>query len=92
MIRNSVELYSGYIQIHEQGYWEDKSINTMLAVTDSLKSAIASTPHVNFHIQRLETFVLAASRDISKGVMLIGTDPKPEHRMTQLADRVVQGS
>ena len=92
MIRNSVELYSGYIQIHENGYWEDKSINNMLVVTDSLKAAVASTPHVNFQIQRLETFVLAASHEISKGVMLIGTDPQPENRMTRLADRVVEGS
>lgn len=92
MIRNSVELYSGYIQIHKNGYWEDKSINNMVAVTDSLEVVLASSPHVNFHIQRLETFVLAASREISKGVMLVGTDPAPEHRMTQLADKVIEGS
>lgn len=92
MIRNSVELYSGYIQIHKQGYWQDKSINNILAVTDSLQSAVASTQHVNFYIQRLETFVLAASREISKGVMLIGTDPVPEDRMTQLQDKVIEGA
>ena len=92
MIRNSVEMYSGYIQIHRQGYWEDKSINKMVAVTDSLKAAVESTPHVNFYIPRLETFVLAASRDISKGVMVIGTDPESENRMTGIADRVVEGN
>ena len=92
MIRNSVEMYSGYIQIHRQGYWEDKSINRMLAVTDSLETIIQSTPHVSFYIPRLETFVLAASRDISKGVMVIGTDPEPEDRMTKLADKVVEGA
>lgn len=92
MIRNSVELYSGYIQIHRNGYWEDKSINNMLTVTDSLKSAIASTPNVNFYIPRLETFVLAASRELSKGVMTIGTAPEPENRMTRLADKLIAGS
>lgn len=92
MIRNSVEMYSGYIQIHRKGYWEDKSINNMLTVTDTLRSAIASTPNVNFHIPRLETFVLAASGEISKGVMLIGTAPEEENRMTGLAEKVVEGS
>lgn len=91
MIRNSVELYSGYIQIHRKGYWEDKSINNLLLVTDSLRAAIASTPHVNFYIPRLETFVLAASRELSKGVILIGTSPEEEDRMTRLADKVAQG-
>ena len=91
MIRNSVELYSGYIQIHRQGYWEDRSINKMLKVTDSLKSVVEFTTHVNFYIPRLETFVLAASRDISKGVMVIGTDPEAENRMTKLAAKIVEG-
>ena len=91
MIRNSVELYSGYIQIHRKGYWQDKSINNMLVVTDSTKLAVASAPHVDFYIPRLETFVLAASREISKGVMVIGTSPKEEDRMTKLADKVVRG-
>ena len=91
MIRNSVELYSGYIQIHRQGYWEDKSINNTLEVTDSVKVAVESTSHVDFYIPRLETFVLAASDDISKGVMVIGTAPEEEDRMTKLADKVAQG-
>jgi ABC-type lipoprotein release transport system permease subunit len=92
MIRNSVELYTGYIQIHRNGYWADKSINKTLEATDSLKSVVESTRHVNFSIPRLETFVLAASRDISKGVMVIGTAPKPEDGMTKLAGKVVEGS
>lgn len=91
MIRNSVELYSGYIQIHRAGYWEDKSINNMMAVTDTLQRRVESTPNVNFYIPRLETFILAASRDISKGVMVIGTAPEEENRMTKLGDRVVEG-
>src|SRR4051812_16708246 len=59
MIRNSVELYSGYIQVHANGYWQDKSINKLLDVTDTLRHAIAATPHVNYFISRLETFALA---------------------------------
>jgi len=91
MIRNSVELYSGYIQIHRNGYWAEKSINNTLEVTDSLMSVITGSPHVSFSIPRLETFVLAASGEISKGVMVIGTTPDTENRMTKLGDRVVAG-
>lgn len=91
MIRNSVELYSGYIQIHRAGYWEDKSINNMMVITDTLRQQVESTPHVNLFIPRLETFVLAASGEVSKGVMVIGTAPEEENRMTKLADRVVEG-
>jgi ABC-type lipoprotein release transport system permease subunit len=92
MIRNSVELYSGYIQIHRNGYWEDRTINNMMELTDSLSRGVEAAPNVDFYIPRLETFVLAASREISKGVMVIGTSPEHENRMTKLADRVVEGS
>lgn len=91
MIRNSVELYSGYIQIHREGYWEDRSINNLLEVTDSLSRVVLSSPHVEFYIPRLETFVLAASDEVSKGVIVIGTDPGSENRMTRLAAKVVDG-
>lgn len=91
MIRNSVELYSGYIQVHAKGYWQDKSINKLLDVTDTLREAIASTPHVSYFIPRLETFALAASEDISKGAMVIGTSPREENRMTKLSGKVVEG-
>lgn len=92
MIRNSVELYSGYIQVHRKGYWEDKSINRMLRVTDTLRTRLAATPGVTFYIPRLETFVLAASNEISKGVMVIGTSPQEEDRMTHLSGKVVKGA
>ena len=62
-----------------------------LQIPDSLTSAIASTPHVTLLIPRLETFVLAASGEISKGVMVMGTSPEEEDRMTKLGDRVVAG-
>jgi ABC-type lipoprotein release transport system permease subunit len=91
MIRNSVELYSGYIQVHAKGYWRDKSINKLITVTDTLREAIASTPHVNYFISRLETFALAASNDISKGAIVIGTSPGEEDRMTKLSGKVISG-
>ena len=91
MIRNSVELYSGYMQVHAKGYWQDKSINNLLDVTDTLSHAIASTPHVSYFISRLETFVLAASNDISKGAIVIGTSAREEDRMTKLSEKLISG-
>jgi ABC-type lipoprotein release transport system permease subunit len=91
MIRNSVELYSGYIQIHAKGYWQDKSVNKLIDVTDTLRQVIASTPHINYFISRLETFALAASNDISKGAILIGTSPREEDQMTKLSGKVISG-
>ncbi|MEN7547715.1 FtsX-like permease family protein [Rapidithrix thailandica] len=91
MIRNSVEFYSGYIQIHKKGYWENKSINKLLEETDSVKALVNTTQNVHFYIPRLESFVLAASDNLSKGAMVIGTGPEEENQMTRLASKVIEG-
>jgi ABC-type lipoprotein release transport system permease subunit len=92
MIKNSVESYSGYIQIHEIGYWENKSINKLLEDSDSLREVIKETPAVDYLIPRLETFALAATESLSKGVAVIGTDPQKENQMTHLQDKLVAGN
>jgi len=91
MIKNSVESYSGYIQIHEPGYWENKSINKLLTNNDSLKEVINAKSTIDYFIPRLETFALAATDSLSKGVIVIGTDPVAENRMTHLQDKIVAG-
>ncbi len=91
MIKNSVESYSGYIQIHELGYWENKSINKLLEHSQSIQDSIENLPSVNYVIPRLETFALAATETLSKGVAVIGTDPEREDHMTKLSEKLVAG-
>ena len=92
MIKNSVESYSGYIQVHEPGYWENKSINKLLEDSKPLQDSIEALPSVGYVIPRLETFALAATENLSKGVGVIGTDPKREDLMTHLSEKLVAGN
>ncbi|MDW7693792.1 FtsX-like permease family protein [Flammeovirgaceae bacterium SG7u.111] len=91
MIENSVEMHSGYIQVHRDGYWDNKSINKLLEENEAIGQKLVAEPKIDFYIPRLENFALAASEKLSKGAMVVGTAPEEENRMTKLADKVKEG-
>lgn len=89
-IKTIVNFYSGYIQVHEKGYWDDKVINNTLLYSD-VKAKIAKIKEVTLFTPRLENFALAATDDITKGVMIIGIDPGKEDSITNLTARIIKG-
>lgn len=46
MVKNSVEYYSGYVQIHANGYQDDQILDNSFFVNDSLKSLILAQENV----------------------------------------------
>ena len=91
MISDVVEFYTGYIQIHENGYWDNKSINRTFEYNDTIIDKIESNKNTKLYVPRLESFALASVGDITKGVMLIGTEPQMENKFSKLSKRVVKG-
>jgi ABC-type lipoprotein release transport system permease subunit len=92
MKRDAVRNSTGYIQIHAPGYWDDKTIDNTFEASDELFQKVASSANVSDVIPRLESFALASSGNISKGVGIIGTIPETEAEITKLAERVVSGT
>ena len=81
----------GYIQIHDSGYWDNRSINRSFIYSETLKEKIKKVKNVSSLIPRLETFALGSYGEQTKGVMLIGTDPEIENNQTHLANKIVKG-
>ncbi|MFQ5446877.1 MAG: ABC transporter permease, partial [Saprospiraceae bacterium] len=78
----------GYIQVHKQGFWDDQTLENSFdakAVPASLKKKENIAP-------RLESFALASSGDITKGVLVVGIDPQKETSMTGLEARLTAGA
>ena len=92
MIKNVVRLYSGYIQIHDRDYWKNKVVNNSFAVSDSLDSDISQIKEITSYTPRLESFLLASSRELTKGSRIIGIDPEQENRVTELEKRLKNGT
>ena len=54
MIDNIVKFYSGYIQIQNEEYWENKTINNSMEPTQELYAKASSVPDVTHIATRLE--------------------------------------
>ncbi|MDX1629927.1 MAG: ABC transporter permease, partial [Fulvivirga sp.] len=89
---NVVSFYTGAIQVHQNGYWEEQSLNNSFVESDSLISKILEHPEVNQVIGRIESFALAASQDYTKGCMVVGIEPNKESHVTGLNEKVTKGS
>ena len=87
MIDNVVRYYLGYIQIHQKGFWDDKTLENTMALGDIPAEALQDSNLV----PRLESFALASSGEITKGVLVIGVHPAKERTLSSLNERVIQG-
>lgn len=91
MIDNVVGAYSGYIQIHKKGFWEEQSIENAMEIPSDLLPKIKSIPGVQNIIQRLQTFALASKSDISQGVLVNGVHFKDEQILVDWNTRLKKG-
>lgn len=92
MTDSMVASFTGYAQVHANGYWESKSIDDAFVYSDSLAQVIEGHPNVKGVVQRIENFALSASDTTTKGAMVVGTDPVGEKAMTNLHERVTEGA
>lgn len=91
MIENSVRFYTGYIQIHKDGYWKDKVIDNSFEY-DSLKLArVTSLKGVQTYVPRLESFALSSFKSQTKGALVMGIDPTRENELTGVKNKLVEG-
>ncbi len=91
LINSVLHSYTGYVQIHEKGYWNNKTFDYSMAADDSIFEKVKKIKQVKGIIPRLESFSLASSGDKTKGVITVGIDPKLENEFTELDKKIVSG-
>lgn len=92
MIENAVSFQTGYLQVQDSAYWQEKSLENTFVSGDSLLSEIEKPEGVSTVVPRLQSFALASYRSQTKGVMVIGMDPEREDQMTRAKSKLVRGS
>ncbi len=92
MIDNVVGFYSGYIQIQNPGYWDNKTIDYTFTPGDTLNRILSGDPDITSFVARLESFSLMSFGNNTKGAALIGIDPEKENKMTRLSGWIAEGS
>ena len=88
MIDSVVRFYSGYVQIMQKGYWDDRSLDLTIEINDSLDIALKAYNEVLDVVPRLESVALASFGNLTKSSMIVGIDPEKENKLTQLESKI----
>ena len=87
LVKNVVSFYTGYVQVHKQGYWDEQNLDNSIESSESVRQAILRIKNVTGVTSRLESFALVSSGDITRGAIVVGI----ENRITLLKNRLRYG-
>lgn len=91
MIQNVVGSYSGHVQIHNEGYWDEQTIDNAFTDNDSLNQSFENREDVSVVTKRIQSGCLSSFNDLSKFVFLTGIELEKEQRMTDWSKRLLEG-
>ncbi|MEO1385375.1 MAG: ABC transporter permease [Bacteroidota bacterium] len=83
--------FTGYVQVHQKGYFDDQTLENSMQQNAEVEAAILAHPDIDLVIPRLESFALASSGDLSKGAGVVGIDPALEESFSEISRKVVEG-
>lgn len=92
LVKNVVSFYTGYIQVHKQGYWNEQILDNSFEASAAAEKRILQTGTIAAVTARLEAFALVSSQDITKGSLVVGIEPEKENRVTFLKNKLTAGS
>ncbi len=92
MIENSVKYYSGYLQVQDTAFWDERTLDNSFEVSADLKSKIENLSDVTLVSNRVESFALAANELKSKPAIVMGIEPEAEDNITDISKKIIAGS
>ena len=91
MISTTVGSFSGHIQLHSEGYWDEQTINNSFDVSDSLMQTLKEPKGITAIVPRIESFALGAGKMQSRPVMVLGIDVNAENKIIEPEKNLVSG-
>lgn len=92
MIDNMSRFHTGFIQIQDALFMDEPSLDNSLYFDEDLREKIQkSHSEIDFILPRIETFMLAASANQTRGAMVLGIDPEGEDRLNNFKDLLIEG-
>ncbi len=92
MVDNMVKFTTGYAQIQQKDFHDNRSINNSFKVSAVLDSLLNTQSEITVYTQRIESFALASSGENSYGVSVIGINPGVEEQISGFSKWVNQGA
>ena len=91
LVKNIVSYYSGYIQVHKYGYWDEQILDNSFENTTAFRKTLLQESSIKSASARLESFALASTGELTKGCLIVGIDPINEDKTTSLKSKLIKG-
>lgn len=92
MIDMMVKLSTGYLQVQDPEYRENRSINRIFYPDEDLMKGIENIDKVTTVAKRIETFALISSGPNTRGGAVVGFEPDKDSETSNLANWISHGN
>ncbi|MTI89354.1 MAG: ABC transporter permease [Balneolaceae bacterium] len=92
MIEGTVGTFVGYIQVQQEGFWDDQTLDNSFVAGDSLLAILNSEKEVSGVVPRIQSFALAAGEEQSRPAMVIGIDVEAELQLINPQEKLRSGT
>ncbi len=82
---------TGYLQIHDTGYQENKTVERSFFYSENMMKKIKSVKGITSIMPRTETFSLASFGEKTKGVLVSGIDPDKQNKRFNISKKIIKG-
>ncbi|MBN2425811.1 MAG: ABC transporter permease [Calditrichaceae bacterium] len=91
MIESSTKMFTGYLQIQDNDYWDKKSLDNSFVMENSFLENVKGKKHITHVTPRLEAFALISSDTITRVAQVVGIHPEYEDELTEISSHLKQG-
>lgn len=91
LLKNAVEIYSGYVQISDKEFPQSHSYDHLIFDASAIDLHLDNHPEIADHAMRFESFVLFSGDEKSVGAMLTGIQPEREQKLSRLEASLQRG-
>ena len=90
MFRNVIESYTGYIQVQNEDFKDNPTVDNIFAFSSEIRQVLLKEKNVTDVVPRFESFALASSGPLTKGVLVLGIEPEKETLLSNVKGRLIR--
>jgi len=91
-IKHTIEMFTGYFQIQNQGYLDNPKLTNSFRLTPQLKELLDSNKNIKSYSERISGSGLISYKQNTIGVFLLGISTEQEARTTKIKGRIKSGT
>jgi ABC-type lipoprotein release transport system permease subunit len=91
MLDNMTRAFLGHVQVHQNGFWDDQTLDNAFEADDALVATLQSAKHVEAVTPRIQSFGLASFENQTRASQVVGVDPEKEEQLMNLEKHVSEG-